>query len=131
MVKDFVEQWRYMFNDDRGYARWEQYRFENREPSKIRVMINMALYAIPQLLLIFTFASMALTVKAQRKQFVLAPVFFAILHTGVTFAYNIKGIGFAINWGLNGALVFLLVDALLVLGLLFTGIAVRTNPADR
>ena len=131
MVKDFVEQWRYMFSDNNGVARWERYWFENREPSKTRVMINMALYAIPQLLLIFTFASMASVVKAQRKKSVFAPVFFAILHAGVTFAYNMKGIGFAVNWGLNGALVFLVVDALLVLGLLFTGIAVRANSANR
>lgn len=123
-VKEFVEQWQYMFNADSG-ERWQQYFLEDSQSSKTRVMLNMALHAIPQLLLIFTFGSMASVMKAQGKKSVFAPVFFAILHAGVSFAYNMTGLGFAVNWGMQAALIFLAVDALLMVGLLLTGIAVK------
>ena len=85
----------------------------------------MILFAIPQLLLAISFGSMASVMKTQGKKSIFVPVVFAALSAIVTFVYNVTGLGFAVTWGIKGAIVFLAVDALLVAGLLLTGIALK------
>ena len=131
LVKDFVEQCRYMFGKDvYGNKRemWQYYYFDGRETSKFRVFLCIALHAAQNLLLVAAFASMAAVCMIPGfKNLFFVPAFVAVLYAGFIFLCNLTGWGFALKWGFAASLIFLIVDGLLAVGLFVTGMAANND----
>lgn len=132
LIKDFVEQWRYMFAKDNysgGYQRWQHYYFGGRDnTSKFRVFLCIALHAGQNLLLVAAFASMAAVfMMPSFKNLFFVPAFVAAAYAAVMFLLHLTGWGFALKWGFGAALIFLIVDGLLAAGLFVTGLAAKNE----
>lgn len=132
LIKDFVEQWRYMFGKDRytgGYEGWKYYYFGGWDnTSKFRVFLCIALHAGQNLLLVAAFASMAAVfMMPSFKKLFFVPAFVAAAYAAVMFLLHLTGWGFALKWGFGAALIFLIVDGLLAAGLFVTGLAAKNE----
>ena len=129
LIKDFVEQWRYMFGEDNpgSSGGWRFYYFGNRDDtSKFRVFLCMAFHAGQNLLLVAAFASMAAVfMMPSFKNLFFVPAFVAVAYAALMFLCHLTGWGFALQWGFGAALIFLIVDGLLAAGLFVTGLAAK------
>ncbi|MBE7079643.1 MAG: hypothetical protein E7371_00220 [Clostridiales bacterium] len=131
-MKDFIEQWRYMFKEEGRFPGWKNYRFgDGATTSKFLVFLCMCLHAGQNMLLAVAFGVMAAVLMMPgMKGLAIIPAVIAGLYAGLMFVCNLTGWGFAVAWGdtrMTPVIIFLIVDVLLMLGLYFTGSAIKSE----